>query len=50
MSASLMRIPSKRPAIIISIIQFAWHNNNSIMQTIDLKKPNLNHVRKSKHS
>ena len=50
MSASLMRIPSKRPAIIINTIQFAWHNNNFIMQNMHLKKPNLNHVRKSKHS
>ena len=31
MSASLMRIPSKRPAIIINTIQFAWHNNNFIV-------------------
>ena len=50
MSAALMRIPSKRPAIIINTIQFAWHNNNFIMQNMHLKKPNLNHVRKSKHS
>ena len=38
MSAALMRIPSKRPAIIISTIQFAWHNNNFIMQDMYLKK------------
>ena len=50
MSAALMRIPSKRPAIIINTIQFAWHNNNFIMQNMYLKKPNLNHMRKSKSS
>ena len=50
MLAALMRIPSKRPAIIINTIQFAWHNNNFIMQNMYLKKPNLNHARKSKHS
>ena len=32
-----MRIPSKRPAIIINTIQFAWHNNNFIMQNMYLK-------------
>ncbi len=42
MSAALMRIPSKTPAIIINTIQFAWHNNNFIMQNMYLKKPNLN--------
>ena len=41
MSASLMRIPSKRPAIIINTIQFAWHNNNFIMQNMHLKKKKL---------
>ena len=50
MSASLMRIPSKRPAFIINTIQFDWHNNNFIMQNMYLKKPNLTHVPKSKHS
>ena len=50
MSAALMRIPSKRPAIIINTIQFAWHNNNFIMQNMHFKKPNFNHVRKPKHS
>ena len=50
MSAALMRIPSKRPAIIINTIQFAWHNNNFIMQNMHLKKPNFNHMRKPKHS
>ena len=50
MLAALMRMPSKRPAISISTIQFAWHNNNFIMQNMYLKKTNLNHVRKSKHS
>ena len=38
MLAALMRMPSKRPAIIISTIQFAWHNNNFIMQNMCLKK------------
>ena len=42
MSASLMRIPSKRPAIIINTIQFASHNNNFIMQNMYKKKTNLN--------
>ena len=37
MSAALMRIPSKRPAIIINTIQFAWHNNNFMMQNMHLK-------------
>ena len=41
MSAALMRIPSKRPAIIINTIQFAWHNNNFIMQNMYLKKTKL---------
>ena len=47
MLAALMRMPSKRPAIIISTIQFAWHNNNFIMQNMYLKKQNLNQVRKA---
>ena len=37
MSAALMRIPSKRPAIIINAIQFAWHNDNFLMQNMYLK-------------
>ena len=36
-----MRMPSKRPAININTIRFAWHNNNFIMQNMFLKKPNL---------
>ena len=50
MSAALIRIPAKRPAIIINAIQFAWHNDNFLMPNMYLKKPNLNHARKSKHS
>ena len=50
MLATLMRMPSTRPANIINTIQFAWHNNNFIMQNMHLKKPNFNHVRKPKHS
>ena len=42
MLAALMRMPSKRPAIIINTIQFASHNNNVIMQNMYKKKPNLN--------
>ena len=41
MLAALMRMPSKRPAIIINIIRFAWHNNNFIMQNMYLKKTKL---------